>query len=133
MSSHASIRMPLLWFSVAWAICIGVVGGLFWLPATNHDARPLGAAVLVAAFTLAVLAARMLHRGRWRWGGLALLLSACAPTGFAYLGNLLAFLVGLWLLAPGSELTEAPTRPRFSILARSTEAKVPPPPKGAGT
>ncbi len=97
-------------FSAAWA-GVAVAFAFGTASSVNPDARGLFALVAVLTAGAAVMAARLLIApARRRLAGLLLVVSAAAPTSFAWVVNVPAMLVGLFLLLDGQPLAWARVR-----------------------
>lgn len=105
-----SRRPWLAFFAYGWsAVALGVVLAVF--PAVDGDARPLVGAVGALAAAAAFVAGRiLLSAGNRRRAGILLVASSAAPTSFAWVLNVPALLVGLFLLFEGQPLAWARVR-----------------------
>ena len=103
-------RRWLVLFAYGWgAVALAVV--LVAFPAVNPDARVLVGLVGAVASAAALMAGRLLAvAGNRRRAGLLLVASSAAPTSFAWLLNVPALLVGLFLLFEGQPLAWARIR-----------------------
>jgi hypothetical protein len=100
MRSEMRRRLAIEVGAVVWGV-VGSAVALGALPHVNSDARWAVGIASLAFPMCALVAAVMLRSGRDRLAGLLLLLSVATPTYFAYVLNLPALIVGMWLvLAP---------------------------------
>jgi hypothetical protein len=96
------VRRGLIVASLVWAVVGAGVALGYWLPHANEDARVIGAVLSITGPAAAVGAARLLQVERDRAAGILLAVSAVTPTGFLYLPNVAALVLGTVLaVAPG--------------------------------
>lgn len=81
-----------------WAILALAIASMGF-GSVNSDARLLVFAATAVGVGSAVLAARLLLRGRSRWAGLCLVISVVTPTWYAAVLNLVPLTAGLILLS----------------------------------
>ena len=81
-----------------WAL-VGLLIASAGFGTVNDDARLLVLGATAVGVGAALLAARLLLRGRPRWAGLCLVVSVVTPTWFAAAINLIPLLTGLILLS----------------------------------
>jgi len=97
-------------FSAAWA-GVAMAFALGTASSVNPDARALFVVVATLTAGAAVMAARLLIApARRRLAGVLLVVSAAAPTSFAWVLNVPAMLVGLFLVLDGQPLAWARVR-----------------------
>lgn len=102
-------RWPVV-FAYGWsAVALTVV--LLAFETVNHDARYIVGVLGAAACAAAFVAGRVLgSAGNRRRAGLLLVASSAAPTSYAWLLNVPALLVGLFLMFEGQPLAWARLR-----------------------
>jgi hypothetical protein len=94
----ALIATGIVWTAIAGLLSAVTVAG------STASGRIVTTPAAVVGVLAAVGAVVGLWRGRWFWAGALLILSAVAPTGFAYLPNIVALAIGVSLLCCGRRL-----------------------------
>lgn len=106
MRSRNLLEAGLKGFAGLWVVTMMLFSVVLFSDGVDPDARVLVAAVFAVCLALGVAALVLMHRGMWRLAGLAIILTVATPSGFAYIGNVLALFVGLFMLLAGSRITE---------------------------